>query len=117
VRSACAAWDAPGVAGLAGEAAAEPAPPDEGDVDDDARRDGAWGVRPQPERTSAAIAITEACRTARIYSPTGWRTTKPAASRTSGCQPIPALPSCGPAALCVSQRSPATYMNTWSALA
>ena len=37
--------------------------------------------------------------------------------RIKGCHPIPELPSPGPAALWVSQRSPATYMNTWSAFA
>ena len=42
---------------------------------------------------------------------------EPGRAADSGCQPIPALPSPGPAASCVSQRSPATYMNTWSALA
>ena len=73
----------------------------------------------QPAGTSGerTLAGADGRPADRHHSPTGWRTTKPAALRTSGCQPIPALPSCGPAALWVSQRNPATYMNTWSALA
>ena len=68
---------------------------------------------PQPAHASAAANRTLAGRTP--YSPAGCRATNPAELRISGCQPIPALPSPGPAALCVSHRSPATYMKMWSA--
>src|SRR5207248_9641864 len=51
------------------------------------------------------------------HSPSGCLAMNPSELRTSGCQPMPLEPSPGPAAPYVSQRSPATYMKTWSGLA
>ncbi len=94
--------------------------------------DGAEETPAQPDSAAAVAAAVAAASAPQpapdaerqrrgkrptIYSPTGWRATNPAELRTSGCHPMPLLPSPGPAASWVSQRSPATYMNTWSALA
>ena len=77
---------------------------------------GAWCVAPQPGGgEDAEQRLAAARRIAATGPPGGGRRTRPSCGSADASRSR-SLPSPGPAALWVSQRSPATYMNTWSAL-